>query len=85
MLELADEADSKSVGSDTVRVRPPPPAPLKRIDPLGLVLFNFVYKGGEAERVCRNFVQSNLDFFVFADIMTLAFISEVRYEQICTN
>ena len=30
MLELADEADSKSVGSDTVRVRPPPPAPIKR-------------------------------------------------------
>ena len=29
MLELADEADSKSVGSDTVRVRPPPPAPKK--------------------------------------------------------
>ena len=29
MLELADEADSKSVGSDTVRVRPPPPAPEK--------------------------------------------------------
>ncbi len=27
VLELADEADSKSVGSDTVRVRPPPPAP----------------------------------------------------------
>ena len=26
MLELADEADSKSVGSDTVRVRPPLPA-----------------------------------------------------------
>ena len=30
VLELADEADSKSVGSDTVRVRPPPPAPMKR-------------------------------------------------------
>ena len=29
VLELADEADSKSVGSDTVRVRPPPPAPNK--------------------------------------------------------
>ena len=29
MLELADEADSKSAGSNTVRVRPPPPAPSK--------------------------------------------------------
>ena len=27
VLELADEADSKSVASDGVRVRPPPPAP----------------------------------------------------------
>ena len=26
-MELADVTDSKSVGSDTVRVRPPPPAP----------------------------------------------------------
>ena len=31
VLELADEADSKSVGSDTVRVRPPPPAPNKSL------------------------------------------------------
>ena len=27
VLELADETDSKSVGGDTVWVRPPPPAP----------------------------------------------------------
>ena len=27
VLELADEVDSKSIGGDTVRVRPPPPAP----------------------------------------------------------
>ena len=27
VLELVDEADSKSVGSDTVWVRVPPPAP----------------------------------------------------------
>ena len=26
-MELADVTDSKSVGSDTVRVRPPPSAP----------------------------------------------------------
>ena len=29
MMELADVLDSKSSGSDTVRVRPPPPAPNK--------------------------------------------------------
>ena len=29
-MELADVLDSKSSGSDTVRVRPPPPAPEKR-------------------------------------------------------
>ena len=29
VLELADEVDSKSIGSNTVRVRPPPPAPRK--------------------------------------------------------
>ena len=28
-MELADVLDSKSSGSDTVRVRPPPPAPTK--------------------------------------------------------
>ena len=31
MMELADVPDSKSGGSDTVRVRPPPPAPEKGI------------------------------------------------------
>ena len=30
VMELADVTDSKSVGSDTVRVRPPPPAPCKK-------------------------------------------------------
>ena len=29
VMELADVTDSKSVGSDTVRVRPPPSAPEK--------------------------------------------------------
>ncbi len=29
VMELADVTDSKSVGSDTVRVRPPPPAPFE--------------------------------------------------------
>ena len=31
-MELADVLDSKSSGSDTVRVRPPPPAPKKKTD-----------------------------------------------------
>ena len=31
MLELADEADSKSVGSDTVWVQVPLPAPMRCI------------------------------------------------------
>ena len=31
-MELADVLDSKSSGSDTVRVRPPPPAPEKATD-----------------------------------------------------
>ena len=43
MLELADEADSKSVGSDTVRVRPPPPAPVESTI-LKVVLFCFILK-----------------------------------------
>ena len=30
-MELADVTDSKSVGSNTVRVRPPPPAPEKHL------------------------------------------------------
>ena len=32
MMELADVLDSKSSGSDTVRVRPPLPAPNKKSD-----------------------------------------------------
>ncbi len=31
VMELADVPDSKSGGSDTVRVRPPPPAPQVRL------------------------------------------------------
>ena len=31
VVELADAPDSKSGGSDTMRVRPPPPAPKKLV------------------------------------------------------
>ena len=47
MLELADEVDSKSIGSDTVRVRPPLPAPKQynpnQIFPVGDGFGLFVY------------------------------------------
>ncbi len=41
VLELADEVDSKSIGSNTVRVRPPPPAPKYRcnFDEITVVFF----------------------------------------------
>ena len=50
VMELADVLDSKSCGGDTVRVRPPPPAPKKnnRIERSVVFLFNVV-KGGEQE------------------------------------
>ncbi len=64
MLELADEADSKSVGSDTVRVRPPPPAPKKRIFLLvdSLILLQKILLV-EPERVCRLEKQYSALFF----------------------
>ena len=39
-MELADVTDSKSVGSDTVRVRPPPPAPKQgtNYDTMGITI-----------------------------------------------
>ena len=47
VMELADVTDSKSVGSDTVRVRPPPPAPKQynpnQIFPVGDGFGLFVY------------------------------------------
>ena len=41
VMELADVPDSKSGGSDTVRVRPPPPAPNKNesYDTKGIATF----------------------------------------------
>ena len=46
-MELADVTDSKSVGSDTVRVRPPPSAPKQynpnQIFPVGDGFGLFVY------------------------------------------
>ena len=64
MLELADEADSKSVGSDTVRVRPPPPAPIKKeMRPKGCVSFFVLFMGVGPERVCRLEKQYGVLFF----------------------
>ena|GEM_PF-2848902 len=42
MMELADVSDSKSDGSDTVRVRPPLPAPENDKFLLKLVVFSYI-------------------------------------------
>ena len=44
-MELADVTDSKSVGSNTVRVRPPPSAP-KSVTPLNEWGYTFCVLGG---------------------------------------
>ncbi len=62
-MELADVTDSKSVGSDTVRVRPPPSAPEKypqwRYSLLGVIFVNCDARGRKGdptavEKVIRN-------------------------------
>ena len=45
VLELADEVDSKSIGGDTVRVRPPPPAPKKEKTHSVFSFFRFLALG----------------------------------------
>ena len=42
VMELADVSDSKSDGSDTVRVRPPPPAPENDKFRQKLVVFSYI-------------------------------------------
>ncbi len=42
MMELADVLDSKSSGSDTVRVRPPLPAPEKTLVLLNKSFFSYI-------------------------------------------
>ena len=42
VAESADATDSKSVGSDIVRVQVPPPAPKKTAQPLAVVLFSLI-------------------------------------------
>ena len=49
MMELADVLDSKSSGSDTVRVRPPLPAP-KKGRTFGCAPFLVLRKWGGAHR-----------------------------------
>ena len=48
---MADVTDSKSVGSDTVWVRVPPPAPKRKRRPMGV--FFFLVPVGNAEPVQR--------------------------------
>ena len=51
MMELADVPDSKSGGSDTVRVRPPLPAPNKKRTPLGV---RFLFCDSSEEKPQKN-------------------------------
>ena len=54
MLELADEVDSKSIGGDTVRVRPPPPAPKRKDAKASFFFFVGIARG---ERVFDVFLK----------------------------
>ena len=53
VMELADVTDSKSVGSDTVWVRVPPPAPEKRPSQLTWSFFNEI-RFSASEILLRN-------------------------------
>ena len=56
VLELADETDSKSVVSDGVWVRVPPPAPTKKHFCLPTkVLFLMIFAFGDASLKCHEF------------------------------
>ena len=50
MMELADVPDSKSGGSDTVRVRPPLPAPKQKSTHKGA----FLFCGSDGENLQKN-------------------------------
>lgn len=58
VLELADEVDSKSIGSNTVRVQVPPPAP--RRDKLCLSRFFYVKKSIITLRHSSSFVKGHV-------------------------
>ena len=57
MMELADVLDSKSSGSDTVRVRPPLPAPTKKSTALCGALFRCRLWRGAAPRSTLKILQ----------------------------
>ena len=58
-MELADVLDSKSSGSDTVRVRPPPPAP--KLD----TNFDTTYHDGCPFYILWEFIMINIESHIY--------------------
>ena len=63
-MELADVLDSKSSGSDTVRVRPPPPAPKKHRARFACPMLFWSGRGSKRkERKCEAFFIKKRNLF----------------------